>query len=228
MSSPKITNMDAKTDSKQKISDDTKSYIVSTLIEPSYKNDINEMINNKKCWRLTGISFETLSKLMVACGGVLSFSSGYFNYPILSFIAGSVSTVSLAFLQFSSFSYTQNKKESEELNLLLKTLDLDTIPVLQLTSSPYDSNSNAKMATSPKNYNDDIKSETSEIANPENNIISDLTHIPIDKFNQLKDTTDACIQSKNDEIAKLNNLLSSFTTNSIQTNIKDEILSTQT
>ena len=115
----------------KKISDDTKIYIVKNIIEPSYRNDINEMINGKKCWRIAGIGFETVSKILVACGGVLSFSSGYFNNATLSFIAGSVSMISLALLQLSSFSYNQNKKQGENLNILLKSLDLDTVPVLQ-------------------------------------------------------------------------------------------------
>ncbi len=115
----------------KKISDDTKIYIVKNIIEPSYRNDINEMINGKKCWRIAGIGFETVSKILVACGGVLSFSSGYFNNTSLSFIAGSVSMISLALLQLSSFSYTQHKKQGDNLNVLLKSLDLHTVPVLQ-------------------------------------------------------------------------------------------------
>jgi len=115
----------------KKISDDTKIYIVKNIIEPSYRNDINEMINGKKCWRIAGIGFETVSKILVACGGVLSFSSGYFNNTSLSFIAGSVSMISLALLQLSSFSYTQHKKQGDNLNVLLKSLDLNSVPVLQ-------------------------------------------------------------------------------------------------
>jgi hypothetical protein len=115
----------------KKISDDTKIYIVKNIIEPSYRNDVNEMINGKKCWRIAGIGFETVSKILVACGGVLSFSSGYFNNTSLSFIAGSVSMISLALLQLSSFSYTQHKKQGDNLNVLLKSLDLNTVPVLQ-------------------------------------------------------------------------------------------------
>jgi hypothetical protein len=115
----------------KKISDDTKIYIVKNIIEPSYRNDINEMINGKKCWRIAGIGFETVSKILVACGGVLSFSSAYFNNTTLSFVSGSVSIISLALLQLSSFSYTQHKKQGDNLNVLLKSLDLNTVPVLQ-------------------------------------------------------------------------------------------------
>ena len=127
---------------KKEISDATKIYIIEQLIEPSYKNDINSMIKGKTCWRKTGMTFETMSKLMVAIGGVLSFSSGYFNSPLLSFISGSISTISLACLQFSSFSYIQNKKQSEQLNVLLKTLNLDIVPVQSLSDDTTATNNN--------------------------------------------------------------------------------------
>lgn len=118
-----------------KVKDETKKQIMYDLIEPSYTNDIEDMIREKKCWRILGISFETISKILVATGGVLSFSAGYFkDYPNLSFISGSISTISLACLQFSSFSYIQNTKQSKELNILLKSLNLDPLPVLVLNN----------------------------------------------------------------------------------------------
>lgn len=167
MSHPLIPNNSV--DSKKKISDETKIYIVEQLIEPSYKNDIDNLINDKKCWKSTGITFETISKIMVAISGVFSFSSGYFQNPMLSFISGSIATLSLALLQFSGFSYSQNKKTGDDLNVLLKSLDLETIPVLA-RSSDDGSGSNAKMRLgSPANImttniinNDDISNGSSE------------------------------------------------------------------
>lgn len=114
-----------------KISDSLKVSIVRDLIEPFYLDDIKSMIRGKKCWKFTGQFFETFSKILVAVGGIMSFSSGYFNDPLLSFLAGSISTLSLATLQFSSFAYTENKKQGQDLNVLLKKLDLDVIPVLE-------------------------------------------------------------------------------------------------
>ena len=112
-----------------KVSEETKKEIYNH-VEDTYKKDIKEMILGKTCWRRTGITFETLSKILVAIGGVLSFSSGYFDSNVLSFVSGSISVVSLALLQFSSFGFKQAKKRANDLNILLKKLDLDTIPVL--------------------------------------------------------------------------------------------------
>jgi hypothetical protein len=162
-------------ESKKKISDETKIYIVEQLIEPSFKDDIKKLITDKKCWKCTGITFETVSKIMVAISGVFSFSSGYFQNPMLSFISGSIATLSLALLQFSGFSYSQNKKTGQDLNILLKSLDLETIPVLARVS---DDGSNAKMRVSSMqtnpipnvilNNNDDISDGSIENEKQEN------------------------------------------------------------
>jgi hypothetical protein len=114
-----------------KIRDSVKVQIVRELIEPFYLDDIKSMIRGKKCWKLSGQVFETISKVLVAVGGIISFSSGYFNDPLLSFLAGSISTLSLATLQFSSFAYVENKKQGQDLNVLLKKLNLDVIPILE-------------------------------------------------------------------------------------------------
>lgn len=114
-----------------KISDNIKLEIIKKYIEPSYTNDVDNLLKGKKCWRISGQIFETISKIFVAVGGIISFSSGYFNYPVLGFVAGGISTVSLALLQFSSFSYSENKKQSQELNIILKKLNVDTLPVLE-------------------------------------------------------------------------------------------------
>jgi hypothetical protein len=151
----KSFNIDIKqTKPDKEVSDSIKLQIVKELVEPMYINDIQSTIQGKRCWRLTGQIFETMSKVLVAIGGIISFSSGYYNYPALGFIAGSISTVSLAMLQFSSFSYSENKKQSSELNILLHKLDIDTIPELDrqvdmLSAKKDDSNS----------FNDDQKDD---------------------------------------------------------------------
>jgi len=123
-----------------KISDDTRVYIIDELIEPYYKNVVKNTLNARQCWRKTGIAFETISKIMVAFGSIISFSAGVYEDQTLSFVSGSISCLSLAFLQFSSFSYKENKKQSEELNVLLKKLGLETIPVLERSAVPQGKN----------------------------------------------------------------------------------------
>lgn len=137
----------------KKISDDVKASIIKSIIEPSYISEISRMSSGKSCWKITGIVFETLSKISVAAGGILSFSSGYYNDPILSFMAGAISTISLAMLQFSSFSYKESKKQTQELNMLLEKLGLDTVPEMG-RSSP---DMAARMIATQQENEDDVK-----------------------------------------------------------------------
>ena len=115
---------------KIEISDETRKTIIDDLVQPYYVNTVTNTIGGKICWRKTGITFETVSKVMVALGSILSFSAGYYHDDTLSFISGSVSCLSLACLQFSSFAYKENKKQGDELNIILKKLKLDTVPAL--------------------------------------------------------------------------------------------------
>ena len=115
---------------KIEISNLTRETIVNTLVEPYYKDMVKTTIEGKKLWRILGISLETSSKIMVAMGGIFSFSAGFYHDDTLSFVAGSISCMSLALLQIASFSYKENKKQGEELNIILKKLNLDTIPAM--------------------------------------------------------------------------------------------------
>ena len=115
---------------KIEISDETRKTIIDNLVQPYYVSTVTNTIDGKICWRKTGITFETVSKVMVALGSILSFSAGYYHDDTLSFISGSVSCLSLACLQFSSFAYKENKKQGDELNIILKKLKLDTVPAL--------------------------------------------------------------------------------------------------
>ena len=138
---------------KIEISDETRIYIIDKLVEPYYKNIIKNTIDGRLCWRKTGITFETVSKIMVAFGSILSFSAGFYHDERLSFVAGSISCLSLAFLQLSSFSYKENKKQSEELNVLLKKLKLDTIPVFERQNDVQMRSYQPQRPSSMPNYN---------------------------------------------------------------------------
>jgi hypothetical protein len=126
------------------VRDIIKEKIMVNYIEKSYEYDVDSLIHGRRRWKKTGQAFETMSKIFLALGGILSFSSGYFDIKALSFLSGSISVISLSFLQFSSFCYLENKKQSNELNIVLKKLGLETLPelsrdndIIQKRESPY-------------------------------------------------------------------------------------------
>ena len=106
-----------------------KHKIIKEIIEPFYLEDIKNNINNEKKYKSLGTSFELTSKIMITISSILSLSSGFFNYPLLSFMAGSTSTISLACIQFASYFYKKSNSNIIELNSLLQKIHIDTIPV---------------------------------------------------------------------------------------------------
>ena len=120
---------------KRKIGDLLKEKILKDLVEPSYFIDVNETIRGRKCWRISGHVFESLSKILLAASGVISFAAGVYDDKLLSFVAGTLSTVSLATFQFSLYSLRMHKKNSLELNQLLDKLNIDTLPIFEVTKT---------------------------------------------------------------------------------------------
>ena len=133
------------------ISENLKNDILVTLIEPSYKSEITYNLKLRKKFKNYGIMFETLSKLFVGVGSVMSFAAGIYKYEIMSFLAGTTSVVSLVLLQYASFSYKESKKISLELNSILKKLNISTINIDN--NSTTDSMDNLVEPQSPKNFN---------------------------------------------------------------------------
>jgi hypothetical protein len=105
-----------------------KEIIVRGMIEPNYKNEVKENLSIRKHFKRMGLYFDVTSKIFIGIASVVSFSSGIYKYPILPFLAGTASTMSLVFIQFSSFAYREAKKSSSELNIILKKLNIQEMP----------------------------------------------------------------------------------------------------
>jgi hypothetical protein len=104
--------------------------VIHDLIQPTIVTDIKTAIRNRFAWNVIGHIFETSSKILLASSGILSFASGYYKRETLSFVSGSVCTMSLACAQFASYSFRESKKNSENLNLVLKKMKIQDVPVI--------------------------------------------------------------------------------------------------
>lgn len=120
-STAKMTSMD----------DATRDRILKDLISPSYYAEVRDLYRGRMGWRVAGHVFETLSKLTVAAGVVLSFAAGFYDNTSLSFLAGTFSTASMAAMQFASYCLSESKQDSDHLNTLLTDLKIAPVPVLQ-------------------------------------------------------------------------------------------------
>lgn len=151
---------------ERKISDEVKIRILTELIEPSYYGDVNETIRGRKCWRISGHVFETISKIFLAATGILSFSAGFYHIDSLSFIAGAFSTISLAMFQFAGYSFGQNKKNTVELNQLLSKLNIEQVPVFD--NKPYDNSQvSFRVAEESTQNEEQIRRRESELRHEE-------------------------------------------------------------
>lgn len=138
-----------------KISTKVKEEILIELVEPCYKTDIKELINERKFWRKTGNYFESASKVFIGASSIVSFASGIYNYQLLSFFSGTTGVLSLVCMQFSSYSYNESKERTSKLNKLLDKLKIETVPDISaqaLTSSTYQQTPYASSYQQP-NYN---------------------------------------------------------------------------
>lgn len=120
------------------VSDNVRRDLMKTQIEPLYRSIVERTIRSKFFWRRTGVILEAASKILIVVAGVISFSTSYFEdeRDILSFASGSVSCVSLGCIQCSSFAYKAHKEQARELNVILRKLKIDTVPVLHKTETP--------------------------------------------------------------------------------------------
>lgn len=117
-------------DNSNSFNNSFKEQIRLDIIQPDYVHEITSFINGRNDWRRVGVIFETASKVCLGIGSVLSFASGVYVNTTLSFVAGSVSTISLVFMQFSTYSFKESKRATEHLNIMLKNLELDVLPEL--------------------------------------------------------------------------------------------------
>ena len=138
-----------------KISTKVKEEILIELVEPCYKTDIKELINERKFWRKTGNYFESASKVFIGASSIVSFASGIYNYQLLSFFSGTTGVLSLVCMQFSSYSYNESKERTSKLNKLLDKLKIETVPDISaqaLTSSTYQQTPYASSYQQPNPY----------------------------------------------------------------------------
>jgi len=124
------------------ISKELKIKIVNDLIEPHYFDEIQATLRSINYWQTTETVFEVISKLLVCFGGVLSFASGYFSVFSLSFVSGSVSTISLATFQYALYCSKRRKNNVIGLNEILKKLNI--APIVEQKYTLEDSSMNVK------------------------------------------------------------------------------------
>lgn len=97
------------------------TYIEEQVVLPNIQKVVESLVKNKTIWQKVSIVTETLSQICSSIATVLSFSSGIYNYTILSFLAGTINIISLLLLLFSNYSdkkYRQCIAELEKIPII--------------------------------------------------------------------------------------------------------------
>ncbi len=101
--------------------------IKEELIGPALYRDVKIGLFTRTLWKIFGHSIEALSKVLIGCSTVLTFASGSFNLPILSFTSGAVNIFSLVLAGFSIYAIRQSRARTEEINMTLRNVGLSNI-----------------------------------------------------------------------------------------------------
>ena len=98
--------------------------IIDNIIYPSYYQDVSDYIYWRYRWRKIANLFETLAKILSALGSIFAFASGFYQMELLSFISGCIGTVSIVFLQYSSYAVKESNERNMQLNQILISLNI--------------------------------------------------------------------------------------------------------
>jgi hypothetical protein len=105
---------------------------VRTMIAKMYRNEIMSMIKWRDFWKKFGDSCEAIAKCMTGLGAILAFASSAIRDPktadILSFSSGTVGTIGLVVLAYSSYAIKESKQRTDEMNGILSTIGVTPLP----------------------------------------------------------------------------------------------------
>jgi hypothetical protein len=137
---------DLKSISATIMDDEFKKDIIDNIIQPSYRSDINYANIWRSRWYKIWSWFRTIAKLIIIGSSVIAFlaSSDVIstdNRSLYAFIAGSFCIVSTLLTEFSDYAKIRSKKCTNELNELLRSLDINHVMPDITDNSQHDSQS---------------------------------------------------------------------------------------
>ena len=117
------------------VSQDMISKIQKELVDTSYYEDIKYNTRSKSRWKFIGDITEATSHIISSSGVIISFAAGYFGYPFLSFLAGSLGITSIVLLRFSSYSMRESRERTIQINSLLEAIGINKIVDITIDSA---------------------------------------------------------------------------------------------
>ena len=106
---------------------------IAKLIQNRYLCDIKSGLRARSYCKTTGDFCESFGQILIAATGIVSFASATWNISYLSYIAGSLSTLSIS--KLSSYCMRESKERSDEVNRILTKLGIDNIVNIAIDSA---------------------------------------------------------------------------------------------
>ncbi len=89
---------------------------------------INIIEHDINIWRGFEISTNIIGEIFSGVSAILAFSVGYFNIPLLGYLAGAFGVSSIGLRKFSTYCLQQGQAQNIVINNLLKADGQGTIP----------------------------------------------------------------------------------------------------
>jgi len=123
--------------------DDARKQQIIDMINDRYFEDIELGLMGRSGWKTTSDISETLGFVFLGISTMISFSAGFFNIMVLSFVAGCVGICSASLFKFASYAMAQSKERTDEINKILVKIGIDKVVDIStnhLTDNPRKTN----------------------------------------------------------------------------------------
>ena len=115
--------------------DPIKEKIQHRIVDKHLVRDAYDTSKASFFWRKIGNSCEGLAKTLVISQSVISFAAATFDKPILGFVSGGMSAVAIGLYGFASYSMSESKERTEQLNLVIGYKGIPPVPNIAMDSS---------------------------------------------------------------------------------------------
>ena len=130
-----------------------KNDVYENIIYGFIKNEIKDNIIWEKRWKTISLTFTILKYVCLVSVPVFSLSSPYFyNYSVLlSYLSGSLASISLGFERLAKLSFNISKSKQEKINEL--TEELNSYKIENYSKKNYYQKNKEKIIEKVKEYN---------------------------------------------------------------------------
>lgn len=105
---------------------------IREMVASAYKGEVRSMIRWRDVWKKAGDTCEAVAKGLTGLSAVFAFASSAIRdakiAEIFSFTSGSIATVGLVLLTYSSYATKESRQRTTELNSMLDSIGVTPIP----------------------------------------------------------------------------------------------------